>query len=533
MDTTNAGALDCYREVSGVTPNLALLAAESVVYEQARTVAPLTLPAHASMLTGLYPPRHGVRDNGLESLPGSALTLAERARAAGMETAAFLSASVLAAPYGLDQGFDVYDAPGEHVTSGQRPITERDSREVTGAVERWLRGRDRERRFFLWVHYFDPHHPYRPAPEYLERSRGDPYLGEVAAIDESVGRLVETLREVGALDESVIVILADHGEALGRNDEPTHSIYCYDTTLRVPMLVRDPGGHGAGTRSAAPVSVVDVFPTLVDALGLGEHGDVDGESLYRREPTPERGVYFESYAGYLSYAWSPLAGWVRDGVKYVHGSRPRVFDLSGDPGETRDIGGDRPEAVAAAREAIRALAARPSLTREDESRIDEDMRDQVRALGYAAMAEPGTAIPHPLAESDLPDPHERKQEFAAINGALALAGAGKRGEAIEILGKLLDASPGNPTLHLHLGSMLCQEERHAEAAVIFERLLALAPNLPKQQEGWVHGYLGSRNESEGRLEEAARHYERGLELDPGHEERKNRLARVLRALGRE
>ncbi len=530
MDTTNLSALDCYGETRNITPNLAHLATESVVYDQARTTAPVTLPAHASMLTGLYPLRHGLRDNGLEALPQSAVTLAEHAHARGLDTAAFLSAAVLASPFGLDQGFDAYDCPGGPSTSAALHINERRAPETTRAAVQWLRSRDRARPFFLWVHLFDPHYPYEPSSEFATRAPDAPYLGEVAAMDASIGVIVDTLRDIGALDETLLVVLADHGEALGRNGEESHAMYCYDTTLRIPLLVRHPDGWGAGTRSRAPVSSIDVFPTIVEALELGEAIDVDGTSLFRREPPADRGIYFETYVPLLNYGWSPLAGWLQGDAKLVHGSKPRFYDLSSDPLETKDILAERPDEVARARENIRFLAAKRTLERDGEPAIDESLRARVRELGYAGIGDASATLPHPLQPGELPDPHEHKQALVEMNRVLVLAGEKRRKEAIEVLQQLRKSDPASPFVLLHLGGMLYQEQRFDESLEAFRALLALSPELSKDQEGWIRGYVGTMLERRGDLEGALAQFERALALEPEDAVRRERVERVKQAL---
>jgi arylsulfatase A-like enzyme len=529
MDTTNVSALDCYGEDRGITPLLDRLAAECLVYEDARTVEPMTLPAHASMLTGLYPIRHTIRDNGLDALPPSAVTLAERAKEAGLDTAAFLSAAVLAAPFGLDQGFDVYDSPGRAIGGAEQHIAERASSETARLAGEWLRARDRARPFFLWVHFFDPHYPYEPPPAFAARAPDAPYLGEVAAMDASIGALLDALREVGALDEALLVVLADHGEGLGRNGEESHSLYCYDTTLRVPLLIRYPDGTRAGKRSRAPASSIDVFPTVVEALGLGPPGDIDGTSLYRHEPALDRGLYFESYVGFLGFGWSPLAGWVQGDTKYVHGSKPRLFDLARDPDEAQNVIDEMPAAAEQARSEIRAVAARPALARVIGPGIDEALREQVRELGYAGMADASAELPHPLAPCSLPDPHDHKESFVRMNRAVALAGAGRRPEAIALLQELRVSDPTSPFVFLHLGGMLYQENRNEEAVSAFQELLALEPKLAVKQEAWIHGYLSAMLERAGKLEEALAHCRLATALEETPE-RRERLERLQRAV---
>src|SRR5262245_32946057 len=298
LDTTNATALGCYiPQHAYVTPNLLAFAQQSVVYLFARSVTPLTLPAHSSMMTGLYPLRHTVRVNGVSPLPSSATTLAELAKEEQYDTAAFVSAVVLAAPFQLSQGFDTYEQP--HGKGGIFTIVERNASETTQAAQAWLKHHDRSRPFFLWVHYYDAHAPYRPPPEFLQKVRENEklpppkddrdkqaleqrltYLGEVAYVDQQFGELMKTVSETQDMDRIMIVGAGDHGESLNRRDEPTHSVFCYDDTLRVPLIVHLPGRQRAGERSQEIVSLVDVMPTLAEGMGLPAAAKgLDGTSL--------------------------------------------------------------------------------------------------------------------------------------------------------------------------------------------------------------------------------------------------------------
>ncbi|MCZ6598902.1 MAG: sulfatase, partial [Planctomycetota bacterium] len=390
LDTTRWDSLSITGAPAGLTPSLDALAEESVVYTAARTVAPLTLPSHASILTGLYPPRHTVRTNSRMALPRSATTLAEKARAAGMQTAAFVAAEVLSASFGLDQGFDHYEEPE---LRPQPPFERLGAEEIADRAIAWIRARDPDRPFFVWVHFFDPHWPYAAPERFVRQADGDVYLAEVARVDDAVGRIFDVLRSEGVYDDTAIVVVADHGEGLEEHDERTHGTLVYDSTLRVPLLVRYPDGHRAGERSDELVSVVDVLPTLSEAMGLAPPGDVDGQSLYRRV-SDDRGLYFESYYGFYSFGWSPIAGWVDPAGKYIHSSEPELYE-SQDAGELVDVFAARKGELERYRDGIDAIARRSRLQRSQDDRAGSAMIDQLHSLGYAGTAD-GAALPHPL-----------------------------------------------------------------------------------------------------------------------------------------
>ena len=327
LDATRADAVGTYGGHAPVTPHLDLLAREGITYAVARSVAPLTLPSHASMLTGLYPPRHGVRSNGPALVPTSADTLAEAARSAGCDTAAFVASRLLAEDTGLGQGFATWDGPVED---------ERSAEEVVQRAAGWLRGRPNPAgRFFLWVHLFDAHLPWNAPEPFVEQARGDAYLAEVARADAALGLLVEELRSLGLFERTAIAVVGDHGEPRGEHGERTHGHFVYEGALRVPFVIRPAaGGVGSERRGSADggaASVADVAPTLARALGIaalppGDGGDgIDGIDLLARPIPPERAVYFECLSGFLHLGWSPLVGWADARTKYIHSSEPELY----------------------------------------------------------------------------------------------------------------------------------------------------------------------------------------------------------------
>ena len=524
LDTTNPRALDVYGTDRGVTPNLAAFAAQCVVYENARSVAPLTLPSHASMHTGLYPPRHTVRDNGHLPLPASAETAAERARAAGCRTAAFVAAAVLASSYGLDQGFEVYDEPAAKTTELGDAPPERPAAEVTRAALEWLDGRRDGEPFFLWVHYFDPHAPYAPPPGPLARAKNIPYLGEVAAVDEALGELLERLAREPDYDSMTIVVVADHGEGLGRHGEPTHALFCYDSTIRVPLLVRAPGGERAGTRTPVLASVVDVAPTLLDGMGIGATRGVDGRSLLDPALLAGRGVYFESYFGYLTYGFSPLAGWAERAGKYLHGPSPEFFDPA-DTGEESNVFRPDDPRVERARAAIARVAEAPALERNAREARSPTSGADVRALGYAGVASAGALIPHPLEPTQLPAARERLDEYRTVREAPLLAAAGRRDEAIRRLQRVVAANPRNTLAHDVLGQLLIRAGRPREALGVLGAMVERGLERPilRQHRAEAHAALGEWPAALAELERAE-------ELCPGDATTARLLTKVREAM---
>jgi choline-sulfatase len=510
LDTTRADALGGYGRTPSVTPMLDALASESVLYTQAHTVAPLTLPAHASMLTGLVPLRHSVRDNGTSALPSDALSVAEMARDEDVDTAAFVSSSVLHASFGLDQGFALYDAPtaGER---GQSSFAERSAADTARAAIRWLRTRDAEKRFLLWVHVFDPHSPYAAPESFAQAAGGDAYLGEVAFVDHAVGELLAALRAEGVLDRTLVVVVADHGESLGEHGEPTHGAYCYEATLRVPLLVRYP--EAVGERRDDPASVVDVAPTIVEALELGALPEVDGLSLFRRRVPADRGAYFECYSTYLDYGWSQLAGWVDANGKYIASSAPELYDLDQDARELRNLLPGRETERAAFERRIAEIAARPALAPDTERTIDGDLARELQALGYAGAGAVSDELPGPLARLDRPSPADRSAELHSLLQATALLDARAFDEAIALLQTIARANPHNALALDQLGFALLQRERYDEARAALLQRLTLPTRRP---ETFVN--LALCAERLGEREPALAYARAALELAPKERE---------------
>jgi len=525
LDTTRADALGAYGGVPGITPALDRIAREGIVYTAARTVAPITLPAHASMLTGLYPPRHGTRDNGWSPLTGSAHTLAEHARQAGLATAAFVAAIVLDAAYGLDQGFDVYRGPARRVSGTNAAVPSLPGDAVAAQAAAWIEQLDTDRGFFLWLHLFDPHFPLQPARRFLEQAGGNRYLAEVAAADAAVDQLVDALEHAGALDDTFIAVVGDHGEGLGDHGEDAHGVFAYDSTLRVPFLLRHGDGYGAGTRSDEIVSVVDVFPTLIEALGLGEAGVNDGISLYRSTVPDGRGAYFESYYGHLQYGWAPLVGWVDGRGKFLHAARTEYYDIDADPGELNDL-------VASAEDLAPYRSAIASVLRAERLRAEYAVAPEVarglEQLGYATSGEAAPsaiALPDPLAAHGLPDPHERRAEASAFHQALGAASRGDLDTTIAVLRGLLETRPDNPSALHYLSAALIEREGCEPALAVLQRLEAHGGMRPASLANFGTCLLRM-----GRPDESLAYFERALALDPGSPSAREGLGLARRSL---
>ena len=422
LDTTRADRLSPYGLMDAAMPALDRLAREGAVFDQAISVAPLTLPAHTSLFTGLLPPAHGVRDNVDTPLAARHVTLAEILRDRGFRTGAFVGSAVLDADRGLAQGFDTYRSAMPIGPEG-RSALQKGADAVIGDALAWLEGIGR-RRFFLWAHLYDPHRPYEP-PEPFRSRHDDPYIGEIAFADAQIGRLIDALDRRGVLDKTLIVVAGDHGESLGEHGERTHGIFVYENVLRVPLLIRAP--RFRPVRTGAVVRLVDVMPTVLDLFGI-DPPEVDGVSLRPLLDGRSTDLGLEAYAESrypLRFGWSSLRS-LRDGrFKVIDAPRPELYDLSLDPFETTNLYTTRRPLADAMIRRVRSVAGEHGPRRAATSghtEVSRDLQARMAALGYV-----GT--PHAVAAQEaegLPDPKDCIWEDAPEHPPRAMSGCTPR-----------------------------------------------------------------------------------------------------------
>ncbi len=405
LDTTRADRLSVYGFMDAPMPHLERLAREGVVFDQATSVAPLTLPAHASLFTGLFPPRHGVRDNADRPLSAEHQTMAEVLRARGFRTGAFVGSVVLDADRGLAQGFDHYGGVVE--TDARRPASKTPRRRrgdevVTDAI-RWIEGIDGSP-FFLWAHLYDPHKPYDP-PEPFRSQHTDPYIAEIAFADAQIGRVLEALDRRKLMDRTIVVVAADHGESLGDHGERDHGVFVYESVLRVPLIVRAP--NLPPRRIADVVRLVDVMPTVLDLLAV-PHPPSDGMSLAAMLRGEPRGVELDAYSESrypLRFGWSPLRALRAGRHKLIEAPRPELYDLDRDPFEQRNIYDERRGLALALAQRLATFEPGRAATHSDDA-VDPlppaELQQRLAALGYIGSG----ALRPPSGHGNLPDPKD-------------------------------------------------------------------------------------------------------------------------------
>jgi arylsulfatase A-like enzyme len=535
------------------TPRLDALAREGVAFLEARTPVPITLPAHASLLTGLYPHHHGARDNGQFRVAESAPTLAAHFRDSGYATGAFVSSAVLARGFGLDRGFDVYD-DALTVETGNRTVASRRADQTVSAALGWLETLPDDRPAFLWVHLFAPHRPWRAPDAFTDRF--DPYRAEIAFADAETGRLLDALSTAGRLDSALVVVTSDHGEGLGEHGEGTHSYFAYDSTLRVPLVFwAGPDAEVAfepGARVAGPAALVDVAPTLATAAGVGSF-PADGRSLADalggEAPIPLRALPFESVVPALDYATAPIFGVVDvDGEAWIDAPRRERYDLSRDPAQRqnryRASDTDAADAIFGSIERAWPPAAAPIA-------LDDATRSQLEALGYASDAEAVT-----LGTSDI-DPKDRialfdfkslgaetlglEETLQRIDALRAehgqvlalerfrtdtLLALGRRREAIETLEEAVRTHPGSTALERRANALQRERDEKRALADTIAAALERDPDHPTARRDLALTLHQLEDWSEARSL-----YEDWLDRHPEDDASRANLARLLASTG--
>ncbi|MEM7587610.1 MAG: sulfatase-like hydrolase/transferase [Acidobacteriota bacterium] len=458
FDTTRADHLGPYGHPTARTPTLDRLAAEVFVFEQANTSVPLTCPAHSTILTGTYPIFHGVRDNSFFVLPEERTTLAEVLRDRGYATGAAIGAFPLLSRFGVAQGFDFYDERlgqanqdfrGERIRrSRSLYFDERPAGRVNDALLPWLRDQF-DRPFFAWLHYFDPHQPLQPPTPYDQIFASDPYLGELAYADESLGRVIAELEEAGVADRTLIVMAADHGEGRGEHDEATHALLAYESTMRVPLIMKVPDRAG-GERIAQRVATVDILPTILDLLGIPSPDEVQGRSLVSlldggSGDRGRRPAYAETLAPRLMHGWGELRVLYQGTLKYIHGPRPELYDLAEDPRERRNLMASRSEDSVKLKDNLKAFLTRyAGDTAAAVQETDSETVARLAALGYLSSGGERPGVGPEELRSDGAPPQDHVGDVSQMSETKSLLHRQRFLEARAVARQLLKKQADSP-----------------------------------------------------------------------------------------
>jgi arylsulfatase A-like enzyme/tetratricopeptide (TPR) repeat protein len=527
LDTTRADHLGCYGYAEARTPYLDALAREGVRFDRAYAPVPLTLPSHVSLLSGLYPVAHGVRNNGHDLGPGI-VTLAQVLKDRGFATAAFVSSFSVDSRFGLDRGFDVYDDTFEAAQPLKGANAERRAESTFARFSRWLAGVG-PARFFAWVHYYDPHLPYDPPSPYREGAADRPYDGEIAYMDRYVGAVREALEERGLLDKTLIVVAGDHGEGLGDKVERGHGIFLYEETLRVPLLFHGRNVFPRPRVVESAVRLIDVAPTVLELLGLGpEAENMQGQSLVpwiRGRSSADLDVLIETFYPRENFGWSELVGWIARGWKLIQSPRPELFDLRADPGERTNLfGSEAAKARGLARDleqGILRLAREPGAPGGDAQTRAAD-RERLRSLGYVNLA-PANAGPAAAA----PDPKDRIALLQLIQQAQALEAEQRFPEAETACLEVLKELPDSPEAYVNLAIVQAKQNAFDRAIATLSQGIDRLPGSEALIVRLGHTYLVS-----GKPLKALEEMDKALALNPRNIDALTVRAGILDAAGR-
>jgi choline-sulfatase len=554
LDTTRADHMGYAGHAAAQTPNLDRLAASGVRCEAAYSPVPMTLPAHCSMLSGLYPPAHKVRNNGSYFLPEPVLTLAEILVRRGYRTSAFVSSFVLDSRFGLGQGFAVYD--DDFAGGGAKTYTsQRDAAAVFAAFSGWLAGHNGGK-FFSWVHFFDPHAPYDPPEPYRSAFCDSPYDGEIAFMDHYVGEILALLEKKQLLKNTLVVIAGDHGEAFGEHGERGHQVFCYDENLRVPLIFSASGSLPEGMRLRQKACLVDVMPTILEYLGEPLPSSIQGHSLFpamRQKELPERDLYLESFFAYEAFHCAPIQGIIRDHFKYLDLPRPELYDLREDPGERKNLVSARSSLGQELKSGLHGLARRlDSSSIESSRRLTAAEKDTLASLGYV------TSAPTVPSGGMLPDPKDKIAGWEVFTEGVEQEAGGQAAAAEASLLRAIELIPDYPGSYTILANIYYKNGQGEKALHLFSEALARLPadptlkteyadllikmKLPDQaltqlqqlakmdlvdKKAHVHSLMAGICEERGDVPQAITHYRLALESEPENDDYSRKLAYLL------
>jgi arylsulfatase A-like enzyme/Tfp pilus assembly protein PilF len=470
LDTTRADHLSCYAPGHARTPNLDALAARGVRFAHATAQVPLTLPSHACIMTGSYPMVHQLRDMGGFVLDKSHPTIASLMQSAGFATAAFVGSRAVAHHFGLSHGFDTYDDDmGPQTEEGKLPgiFAERRAGVVSDHALDWLKQNGR-RRFFLWAHYYDPHQPYDPPEPYKHEYAKSLYDGEIAYMDEQVGRLLSGLDQLGIASRTLVIAVGDHGESLGEHGEATHGIFLYDATLHVPLLVAGPDVP-RGKVIDDQVRSIDIHPTVMEFLNLPSSSEAQGVSLW---PLLRQGTHVRSNYSYgetiyprTYMGWSELRAMRTDTWKFILAPHPELYNLEHDPGETQNLIPNHPAEADQLQKKIWEIAGTQARTEKVETvPVDEQTRQELASLGYVN----GGASREIQLGSAAADPKDRLAVLKIIQRGEDFLNVHDNTRAAQSMEQALRLDPGNPRVRVDLAAAYERAGRYEQAVKVYE-----------------------------------------------------------------
>src|SRR5437868_444624 len=511
IDTLRPDHLGCYGDKQIRTPNIDALAADGTRFERAYTAVPVTLPSHTVIFTGTYPTLSGVHDFAANKLSPTQATLASVLKDNGYTTGAVIGSAVLDSRFGLNRGFDFYY---DHFDFNRLQESNLDEMERPGNVVAdialdWL-AKNADKKFFLWMHLYDPHFPYRPPPPYSEQYKDRLYDGEISIANAQVRRLLQFLKEKQLYQKTLIVLSGDHGESLGEHGEETHGFFIYNSTLHVPLIIHLPG------RSSAQMipdlaNLADLMPTTLHVLKLGVPSQVQGKNLLdildKTSTNDSRDLYAESFLPRLHFNWSELRGLETANYHYIDAPRPELYDLSKDPGETLNLFGEKKAVAGEMRNRLQKTIATYSASQElaEKTGLDPVLMERLKSLGYAGFS--GGSTPPPGGRP-LPDPKDRIETYELFSAAMSESQHGDFANSSEKLEAVLKTDPDSVPAHYLLGLNLYRTGDFVRSVSELERVVQLSPDY-----ALAIYQLGLSYARAGRLGDSIQSLKRALALE--------------------
>ena len=507
LDTLRADHLPIYGYTGVKTPNLDRFAEDSYVFQDAISHAPLTLPSHASMFTGMLPIGHGVRDNAGYFVDPARKTLAEIFKEKGYSTAAFVSSFVLTSRWQLNQGFDFYydnfnlaEFKKLNPQDAQRP-----AQDTQREAAHWIES-NQKKRFFCWVHFYDPHDPYEP-PEPYKSQYSNPYDGEIAYLDEYVGKLLARLAELKLSDRTIVVITGDHGESLGEHKELTHAMFIYNTTQHVPLLIKVPGKSGKKVMDL--VRHIDLAPTILDFMGWKPEPEMQGKSLLNMlngNKDQQRMAFSESIYAELHYGWSPLQSLTTSDYKYIEAPRPELYDRKNDPDELNNLISEKASIAKVLKNELHDMVTKyAGKDLKGPDKMDPETEEKLRALGYIGSIQKSTP------ESRKIDPKDKIHLAQTIHLAFGEAQNKRHESALQMILPVIAEDPTMTDAHFVAGVSYLGLNQYDKALDELLKTLALRPD-----QSMVFFNLGHTYEMMENWKEAESWYRKVIAVEPEH-----------------
>ena len=534
VDTLRPDHLACYGNSKIKTPNFDRLAREGVLFQNAFCQVPLTLPSHASILSGTYPISHGFRDQGRTQSSSDMPNLAAVLRREGYRTGAFVGSFVLDSRFGLNEGFDYYFDRFETSLTGAKEFqnVERPASEVAAEAIQWIGSTPQK--FFAWLHLYDPHDPYLPPEPFRTDYQGNPYDGEIAFVDSVLGKLFASLEEKRVYDSTLIVLLSDHGEGLEEHGETFHGFFVYDSTLRIPLQIKPPRGVNPSSRIVREqVETVDIAPTILEFLKLSPGKEIQGRGLLStiqgKGSVSQSKLYGESYYP-RQFDWSELRSLRSGRYKFIEAPKPELFDTDQDPHELKNLALEHPEMVRAMRGELQQLCDRlpqeSVVDRKNAYRPDAEVRRRLGSLGYLSGAR-SKLVPKGTDLSNFPDPKDKLDLYQRFQKALLASGKGDSAVAVSELESVLRLDSQFTEARLLLGMI---QRNQGQQSLALQSFLEVVKQRPSHTAARYNLALACL--FQGRRDEAESHLKKVIEIDPTYSDAYADLGGIYQSQGR-